>query len=285
MIRKTTCVLALIFVVLALGACAKKEEPQSQAQETAPAAPTPTITPGEMVLIPAGDYTIGSNEKNPENKLELTSAYPEHKTKVKAFWIDKYEVTMKEYLDFSIKTSYEPEGTAEGKTWRTFFDPTKPNNPVVYITWKDADAYCKAGGMRLPTEEEWEAAARGPNGNRFPWGNEWVDGKTNTAEAGFRNPVAIGQFDDASAFGVHDMFGNIQEWTASWYKPYPGNNKTGGFNPAYRVIRGLSYSYTGCKYYGLFTRSAYVPNYLANFGARCAKDATPEEAAKAAPAK
>lgn len=284
MIRKSTCALAIIFVVFALGACAKKEEPQPQAQATAPAAPTPTITPGEMALIPGGEYTIGTNEKDPTNKAEFTTAYPEHKAKLKAFWIDKYEVTMREYLDFSVKTGYEAEGAAEGKTWRTFFDPTKPNYPVVCVTWKDADAYCKASGKRLPTEEEWEAAARGPNGNRFPWGNEWIDNKANTAEAGYRAPEPVGQFDDVSALGVHDTLGNVQEWTSTWYKPYPGN-KAGGFNASYRVVRGLSYLYTGSKFNGLWARSAYLPNYLAYFGCRCAKDATPEEAAKAAPAK
>lgn len=285
MIRKTTFALALIIAVLALGACGKKEEAQPQAQATAPAEQKPTITPGEMVLIPAGEYIIGTNEKDPVNKKELNTAYPEHKVKLKAFWIDKYEVTFKEYLDFSIKTSYEPEGTSEGKTWRTFFSPDKANCPVVYVTYKDSDAYCKAEGKRMPTEEEWEAAARGPNGNRFPWGNEWIDNKANTAEAGYRIAVDIGKFDDVSAFGVHDMLGNVQEWTSSSYKPYAGNSKGSGFNATWRVLRGFSYLYTGSKFNGLWARSAYAPNYLAYFGCRCAKDATPDEAAKAAPAK
>jgi len=72
--------------------------------------------------------------------------------KVAAFWIDKYEVTGMQYLDFSVKTSYQPEGAAEGKTWRTFFSTEKPNVPVTYLTWKDAEEYCKAQGKRLPTE-------------------------------------------------------------------------------------------------------------------------------------
>ncbi len=286
MIRKSTFVLALIFFVLALGACAKKEEPQQQAQEATPAAPAaPAVTPGEMVLIPAGEYIIGTNEKqDPTDKTKPNFAYPEHKVKLKAFYIDKYEVTGAEYLDFSIKTQYEPEGAAEGKTWRTFFDQTKPNNPVVYITYKDAESYCKSLGKRLPTEEEWEAAGRGPNGNRFPWGNQWEDNKANTAEAGYRVPVEIGKFDDVSSFGVHDLLGNVQEWTSSSFKPYPGSN-AGGFNPQYKVVRGLSSRYQGVKLLGLYTRSAYVPNFLADFGCRCAKDASPEEAGKGTPAK
>jgi len=284
MIRKTTLALTLIIAVLALGACGKKEEAQPQAQTAAPVEQKPTITPGEMVLIPAGEYIIGTNEMNPENKKESNTAYPEHKVKLKAFRIDKYEVTFKEYLDFSVNTSYVPEGDSEGKTWRTFFSPDKANTPVVYVTYKDSEAYCKAGGKRMPTEEEWEAAARGPNGNRFPWGNEWIDNKANTAETGNLKPADVGLFDDVSAFGVHDMLGNVTEWTASWYKPYPGS-KAGGFNASWRVVRGLSYLYKGSKFNGLWVRSAYLPNYLAYFGFRCAKDATADEAAKAAPAK
>ncbi len=288
MIRKANCVLALILVVLALGACGKKEEAQPQTQTAAPAVETPKVVPGEMVLIPAGEYIIGTNEPNPENKKEFTNAYPEHKVKLAAFWIDKYEVTGKEYLDFSINTSYVAEGEAEGKTWRTFFSAERAYNPVTYITFKDAEAYCKGVGKRLPTEEEWETAARGPNGNRFPWGNEWEPNKANTMDAGFRAPVDVGKFEgDVSPFGVRDMFGNVQEWTASIYKAYPRNPKAGEneFRSGMRVIRGLGSRFTGVKSSGSWTRAAYPGNFLADFGCRCAKNATPEEAAKAAPAK
>jgi formylglycine-generating enzyme required for sulfatase activity len=162
----------------------------------------------------------------------------------------------------------------------------KAKQPVVYITWKDADAYCKADGKRLLTEEEWEAAGRGPKGYRFPWGNEWQENKTNTAEAGFRVPVDVGKFDDVSPFGVHDMFGNVQEWTSSWFKAYPGNAKGNpNFGDRFRVTRGLSSRYINSKRSALWARPAYLPSFLADFGCRCAKDATAEEAAKAAPAK
>ncbi|MBZ5497263.1 MAG: formylglycine-generating enzyme family protein [Acidobacteriia bacterium] len=289
MIRKTIYVLALILVVLALGACGQKQEAQPQAQQAAAVPEKPKVIPGEMVLIPAGEYTIGTNEKDPGDpaKKDFTNAYPEHKVKLPAFWIDKYETTGKEYLEFSIKTSYVVEGQEEGKTWRTFFSLEKPNVPVTYITWKDANEYCKAQGKRLPTEEEWEAAARGPNGYRYPWGNEWDATKANTADAGYRVPVDIGQFDDVSPFGVHDMYGNVQEWASDSYKPYKGNPKAGGleFNSGYKVLRGLGSRYTGTKSSGLWARTAYLPNYLADFGCRCAKSATPEEAAKAVPAK
>jgi len=287
MINKTTCALTLILLVLALGGCGKKEEAKPQEEPgVVGEAPAPAVTPGEMVLIPAGEYIIGSNEKDPIEK-QVTNAYPEHKVKLAAFWIGKYEVTAREYLEFSGKTMYQAEGTADGKTWRTFFDMKKPSAPVVYVTVKDAEAYCKSLGERLPTEEEWEAAARGPKGYRFPWGNEWEDNRTNTYEAAGGVPVEIGTFNDVSAFGVHDMFGNVQEWTSTSYKPYKGNPKAGAqeYNMGYTVLKGLSCSYRNGKMTGLWSRAAQYPTYLANFGFRCAKDATPEEAAKAAPAK
>lgn len=283
MIRKTLYALALILAVLALGACGKKEEAtQPSGQSAVPE--KPKIVPGEMVLVPAGEYIIGNDDKDTEGKL--TDAYPKHTVKLPAFWIDKYEVTFKEFLDFSVNTSYVAEGETEGKTWRTFFSAEKANQPVVYITWKDADAYCKGMGKRLPTEVEWEAAARGPNGNRYPWGEQWEANRANTAEAPYKVPVDVGQFDDVSPFGVHDTFGNVQEWTGSWFKPYPGNRTNNpNYGEKFRVVRGLSSRWYGGKSSGLYARSAYLPNFLADFGCRCAKDATPEEAAKAAPAK
>jgi gamma-glutamyl hercynylcysteine S-oxide synthase len=284
MIRKANYALTLILFVLAFVACGKKEE--AQKTETAPAAEQkPAIQYGEMVLIPGGEYTIGTNDqKDPSDPKQISNAYPEHKVKLNAFWIDKYEVTYKQYLDFSIKTSYVAEGTAEGKTWRTFFSAEKANFPVTYITWKDASEYCKGNGLRLPTEEEWEAAARGTTANRYPWGNDWAPDKTNTAEAGFRNPVAAGQFEaDNSPFGVRDMFGNVQEWVSNSYAPYKGNPKAGApeYSAGYKVLRGLGSHYQGGKSLGLYVRTAYQPNFLADFGCRCAKDATPEDAAKA----
>jgi formylglycine-generating enzyme required for sulfatase activity len=287
MIKKTIYAFTLIVLVFMLAACGQKEEAPPVTQEPA-AVQTPTVTPGEMVLIPAGEYIIGTDEKDPENPKQFSNAYPEHKVKLPAYWIDKYEVTFMEYLDFSTKTMYIAEGQEEGKTWRTFFSSEKAKQPVVYITWKDADAYCKGIGKRLPTEDEWEAAARGTNGYRFPWGNEWDVTRSNTADAGFRTPVNIGQFNDVSPFGVYDMFGNVQEWTEGLYKAYKGNPKAGEqqFNSGYKVVRGLSSRYLNGKSSGLWARSAYVPNYLADFGCRCAKNATPEEAARAiAPAK
>jgi sulfatase modifying factor 1 len=275
MIKKGLIILFVVAVLYDLSACSKKQQEESEAiSETA----KPAVVPGEMVLIPAGDFIFGANDKE-------SLAYPQQKLYLPDFWIDKYEVTNAQFLDFSIKESYTGEGAKEGKDWRLFFTPDKGYFPVVYITWNDAEAYCKSVGKRLPTEEEWEKAARGPDGNIYPWGNEWIDNRSNTYESGPSKPVAVGQYDDVSYYGVHDMLGNVQEWTASWFSMYKGNPKK---NPQagkqLRVVRGLSAVYRA-KLGHLWDRSAYPPEALFDFGCRCAKDASPEDAAKASQAK
>ncbi len=273
-------VVILLAIFLGLSACGgnKEEAPESEAvTETA----APEIIPGEMVLIPAGEFILGTEDSK-------SVAYPKQKINLPAFWIDKYEVTNMEFLDFSLKTGYQGEGVKEGKDWRVFFTPATPEKaklPVVYISWKDAETYCKSLGKRLPTEEEWEKAARGADGFKYPWGNEWADNRSNTYEAGLTKPAPIGQFDDVSSFGAHDMLGNVQEWTGSWYQTYKGNPKRDPKSgKTLRVVRGLS-SRHKAKLGNLWERSAWPPEALFDFGCRCAKDATPEDVAKAAAAK
>ncbi len=277
MLRNLFSILVALILMFSVTACGKKEEPGPAATETAAPA-TPTITPGEMVLIPAGEFVFGTKEKD-------STAFPEQKVNLPAFWIDKYEVTNKQFLDFCIEKSYSGEGAKEGKDWRQFLTKDTVLHPVVYITWNDADAYCKAQGKRLPTEVEWEKAARGTDGRRYPWGDKWETGKSNTYETGTRNTVAVGSAGDVSPYGVNDMLGNVQEWTDSWYKPYKGNaKKDENFGERFRVVRGASRVIYGARAH-LWDRSAYLPKSLYDFGCRCAKDATPEEAAKAGQAK
>jgi formylglycine-generating enzyme required for sulfatase activity len=273
MLKRSLIAFAVLVTLIGLNACSKKEK---QTETAATETTKPAIKGDEMVFIPAGEFILGT-----DNKGELDAiANPQQKMSLPAFWIDKYEVTFLQYLDFTTKTGHMGEGDKEGKDWRLFFTPDKAQFPVLYITWKDADEYCKSIGKRLPTEEEWEKAARGPNGNAYPWGNEWIEGRSNTAEAGLRNPAAIGQFDDVSFYGAHDMLGNVQEWTASWYTTYKGNTKKDPkAGKTYRVVRGLGSKYRG-KLAHLWNRTAFFPNALYDTGCRCAKDATPEDIAK-----
>jgi len=271
--KKAWRVIIVLAVIFGFSGCGKKKEEA----EVAPA--KPAITPGETVFIPAGEAIIGSDND------KASPAYPQHKVNVPAFRIDKYEVTNMEFLDFAINNKYEGEGAKEGKNWRLFATPDNGLVPVIYITWNDAQEYCKAAGKRLSTEEEWEKAARGPDGKAYPWGNDWIEGRSNTAESGNLKPMPIGKYEDVSQYGAHDMLGNVREWTSSWYNPYPGNaKKDPNAGKQRRVVRGLSPNHRG-KMAHLWDRDAYPPAFLGDVGFRCAKDATPEDIAKNSPAK
>jgi len=278
MFRKSLTVLTTALLILGFAGCSSTEE---SALEEIPVEEAPAITPGEMVLIPAGEFMFGTDDQEPEAALR---ANPQQTIDLASFYIDKYEVTFKEFLDFCIEHKYTSEGAAEGKNWQQFFSAEKRNHPVSYITWGDARAYCEANGNRLPTEVEWEKAARGDDGRRFPWGDQWVPNHSNTYEAGYKQPVAIGQFDkDVSPYGVHDMLGNVLEWTESWLKPYEGNRRRDeNFGERFKVLRGACSRFYGSRTH-LWARNAYLPNYLADFGFRCAKDASEGEGATPEP--
>jgi len=268
MIRKLLFALMPLTLILAGMSCSKKEEPAADLSTVAQ--PEPALKPGEMVLIPGGDFVFGDNDKD-------SAAFPQQTISLPAFWIDKYEVTNSQYLDFSIKGEY----MSEGKDWRLFFTPEKANYPVLNITWDDAVAFCKWAGKRLPNEMEWEKAARGTDGRRYPWGDNWDSSLTNTFEAGMRSPVQVATYRDVSPYGVFDMLGNVQEWTDSWYVAYKGNSKKDqNFGERFRVVRGGSSNIYGSRAH-LWDRSAYVPKALYGFGFRCAKDATADEAQQA----
>lgn len=204
----------------------------------APAAsPTPTEPPkpvDDMIEIPAGPFILGSNTTEPNEG-------PEQKMELPAFEIDRFEVANEDFQMFVDATGYQTEAERSGakKTWLNYVEG-KGNHPVVKVDWNDAVAYCEWLGKRLPTEFEWEKAARGENGNLFPWGNTFDPTKANIKATGIRGTVAVGSFPaGASLYGVEDMAGNVWEWTTSPYQGYPTSTYVDSFySNDLRVTRG-----------------------------------------------
>jgi iron(II)-dependent oxidoreductase len=187
-----------------------------------------------MVKIPAGSFTMGS-----DNGAEDEA--PAHQVDLPAFEIDKFEVTNADFAQFVKAAGYQTDAEKEKRTknWQSVAEG-KDNHPVVFVSWNDATAYCQWIGKRLPTEAEWEKAARGTDGRTYPWGNEWDPSKVNAKETGLRGTAVVGSFGaGASPYGVEDMAGNVWEWTADWYEAYPGSTyKSDYFGQEFKVLRG-----------------------------------------------
>jgi len=201
--------------------------PTSETGGAEAASPTPTEPPKpieDMIEIPAGSFIFGSDSTEPNESPEQTVDLP-------AYQIDRFEVTNDDFTLFVNATGYQTEAEQNDakKSWRSYTEGNG-NHPVVKVSWSDAQAYCEWLGKRLPTEQEWEKAARGEEGNLFPWGDEFDPTKANIKDSGIRGTVAVGSFPaGASPYGVEDMAGNVWEWTASTYQAYPGSDYQDNF--------------------------------------------------------
>jgi len=212
----------------------------------------------DMVRIPAGKLWLGSKRAKDEQ--------PVRQVALAAFYIDRYELTNAQYARFVRATHHRAPST-----WPNGFPRQgRDRYPVCGVSLDDALAYARWVGKRLPTELEWERAARGNDQRVYPWGSVWQAGRCNTLEEGMNGPTAVGSYrDGASLYGVHDLLGNALEWTASGYQPYAGARG----KPKQFVLRG------GCWYFSK-DRSSVTMRYpdrrtsrLASYGFRCALDA------------
>jgi len=195
-----------------------------------PSLPPPPVVPDGMASISAGTYRIGSDADS------LARAQPEHVVMLSAFAIDRTEVTVGAYERFVETTNAE-------RPWGGTAAPD-PLLPVTRVRWPEAAAFCASRGARLPTEVEWEAAARGPQGRRYTWGDTF---DARAAALGASGPSRVGAHPRGNTpEGVADLIGNVWEWTSSQYEPYaqgtPGAASEGRF-----VIRGGAYN-TGVAY-------------------------------------
>ena len=234
--------------------------------------------PGPMIRIPAGNFIMGSDSR-------LEDEGPRYQASSGAYRIDTYEVTNLQYQQFIDATQRRSPSHFRNRA----FPEGKADHPVTFVSWFDAEAYCRWAGKRLPTEIEWEKAARGDDGRIYPWGNEFELQAANTPvrwealinadviDKGDTTPV--GAFESGrSPYGLYDMSGNVWEWVADWYGPHPGNtHPSENYGQIYKILKGGSW--WDCSFYkcGIsaptFNRSFFSPRVRnASFGFRCAGD-------------
>lgn len=239
----------------------------------------------DLYLIPTGTFIMGSDDDMPNEA-------PAHETSLDAYYISKTEVTNAEYYPFWLENGgagSEHTPISYGGEFGTWPDiaKTKPNHPVIGVSWHSATAYAAWRGMRLPTEAEWEKAARGMNARRWPWGNTFrqrIKGTTIHANVWSQSDARLQPVESyptgASPYGVQDMAGNVWEWVADWYSETfyhhsPNQNPKGPAIGSRRVVRGGSWlnpeMLARCS-----TRIGQYPQIGTSFiGFRLAKDANP----------
>lgn len=277
------CIVGIASVFMAYNAGTKKGVPTVQA--TSQSATSNKNVLNNMILIPAGEFLMGSDDVDASGKSQefgfneplYLNEHPKRIIQVKAFYIDKYEVTNGEFKQFLRNLQKYTETQIQTLVER--LQMQQDNLPVRNITWFKADEYCRFVGKRLPTEAEWEKAARGTDGREYPWGNDWNPDYVNAGQ-GEADLTPGGSFEDGkSPYGVYDLAGNVMEWTADWYEPYPGAEyQSPNYGKKRRVVRGGSWGGVGHYVIPHYFRVAYRFNFppdqaFNDVGFRCAKNA------------
>jgi formylglycine-generating enzyme required for sulfatase activity len=251
------------------GEAAPTKEPEGLIMEPTetpiPVTPTPTSAPAEeeaMVYIEGGEFIMGSDDHEPDET-------PQRKAYVDSFNIDEYQVTNAQYKEF-----VDDAGHPAPRNWKEGEIPEgKEDHPVTWVTWEDAKAYAEWAGKRLPTEIEWERAARGTDGRIWPWGDEFDSSKCNSAESGNKDTTPVDAYPDgASPDGVMDIAGNVWEWTDSWYDAYPAStHRSDRYGEKNKVIRGGSWFDDQSMVRGSARNKAEPTFMFSTIGFRCAK--------------
>jgi iron(II)-dependent oxidoreductase len=224
-----------------------------------------------MVFIPAGGFLMGSKPSDGMVGLQIgVDELPQRRVTLAGFFIDQYEVTVGDYRKFIAATGHLPP-----RIWTdSRYHPPSDDHPVIDVRWFDANDFCSWAGKRLPTEAEWEKAARGPDGRLWPWGNQWKPGAANV-QGDPRNWTApAGSYPmDKSPYGVYDMAGNAMEWTSSWYDAYPGSTlRRASFGERYKVLKGGSWMSPVYPFAHAANRYAIMQKWdHPHLGFRCAK--------------
>ena len=243
----------------------------------------------EMVRIPAGSFLMGSDKKLDRNAYQ--AELPQRNPHLDDYEIDKFEVTTVQYLKYVLAKDLPPliDWQYDGGN----FQETMASHPVMHVSWADADAYCKWAGKRLPTEAEWEKAARGMDGRIYPWGNQPAGlSRANFGRTGLSGPVrdrperlllyppiiSVNKYDNAvGPYGTFQMAGNVAEWVADWYdkeyyKTAPDRNPKGPEKGTQKSFRGGGWIDSTPTVRGA-QRNGTEPNTKMNWmGFRCARD-------------
>lgn len=267
---------------------------------------------GEMIYIPAGSFQMGNNGSEPYTCTDYPRECPQHSVYLSGYWIGKYEVTRGEYAQFMAAGGYSNRAywSTDGWSWRVAIGRTQPyywaayqdwstplddgngftqtdNRPVVGVSYYEAEAFCNWAGGHLPTEAQWEKAARwtGSYPNVYPWGNTWYEERCNSwyddLYVGYQT-APVGSYPaGASPYGLHDMAGNVWEWCKDWYlSNYYSQTPSGGWNNPQGPASGSSRVLRGGGWYGdsgLYCRCAYRNfgdpsyHYSASLGFRLAR--------------
>jgi formylglycine-generating enzyme required for sulfatase activity len=215
----------------------------------------PEVLGQSMVWVPPGPFRMGSDKG--KDRQAYDGELPQHSLTLPGYWIGRCPVTVGQFRAFVEGSGYRPGNEASLRG--------PDDHPVRYVTWHDALAYCrwlaeKTGvPVTLPSEAEWEKAARGTDGRIYPWGNDWDATRCNTGEGGKGDTTPVGAYPNgASPYGCLDMAGNVWEWTRSlWgrdaqkpafgypYDPGDGREDLDAGNEVLRVVRGGSFGYSG----------------------------------------
>jgi len=243
----------------------------------APALGTTWTRPADsmvMVYVPAGEFEMGSMEGESDEQ-------PVHTVALDGFWIDRTEVTNGQYAQCEAAGACDPPPNTGSTTRDSYYGNSAYDNyPVIYVSWHDAEDYCAWAGARLPTEAQWEYAARGPESRVFPWGDEFDCTLTNSWGEGcdgYTRTAPVGSFPaGASWCGALDMIGNVWEWVADWYdgdyyERSPTQNPLGPEEGNLKVLRGGSWGDDPEYVRGAYRRR-FRPDYRLNSdGFRCAR--------------
>lgn len=254
----------------------------------------------DMVLVPAGEFLMGSDKK--ADRQAYLAELPQRRVYLDAFEIDRYEVTTVQYLKYVLAHDLPPQ--VDWKFDGGNFQETMVNHPIMHVTWDQAHAYCQWAGKRLPTEAEWEKAARGTDGRIYPWGNQPAGlSRSNFGRGGLSGPVrdrperlllyppiiSVDKYDNAvSPYGAFQMVGNVAEWVSDWYdkdyyKTAPDRNPKGLAQGTQKAFRGGGWI-DSTPSVRVTQRNGTDPKTSMNWlGFRCARDVPGQTSAVASP--